>query len=215
MVAWDLDNTLFDRDAATFRFFDWYLGQLGLDVPERGGPALLSAIMALDAGGDGDRLAFCRQVRVLCGHDPGTAEQLWNVLRRKLHEFVEPEKNVAVCLSRLRERYGLALISNGGSMQRAKMYRAGVARFFPPEHIFISGEVGFDKPDPRLFEAALHALGKQPEQVLYVGDHPVNDMAAAAVGMPTCWVSRGRPRPANLRCDAVITTPWRLLPLLR
>lgn len=212
MVAWDLDNTLFDRDAAVFRFFQWYLARRGRDTT-----ALLAAIMALDAGGDGDRVAFCRRVDALCGHNPLRADRLWDTLRVKLPEFVQPEKTVAVCLSQLQERYGLALISNGGGpLQRAKMARADVARFFPPEHVFLSGEVGFDKPDSRLFEAALQALGKRPEQVLYVGDHPVNDVAgAAAVGMRTCWVSRGRPVPPDLRADAVVSAPWRLLPLLR
>ncbi len=212
VVAWDLDNTLFDRDAAVFRFFKWYLARRGRDTQ-----ALLGAIMALDEGGDGDRLAFCRQVHALCGHNPPTADRLWETMRQKLPEFVQPEKTVAVCLCRLQARYGLALISNGGGpLQRAKLHRADVARFFPPEHVFLSGEVGFDKPDGRIFEAALHALGKRPEQVLYVGDHPANDVAgAAAVGMRTCWVSRGRPAPAGLRADAVIPAPWRLLPLLR
>lgn len=217
VVAWDLDNTLFDRDAALFRFFAWYLARLDRHSPERGGPALLEAIMALDVGGDSDRLAFCRQVLVLLGHNPETAGHFWEVMRRKLPEFVLPEKGVAACLTRLRGCYLLAIISNGGgTLQRAKMYRAGVARYFAPEHVFISGEVGFDKPDPRFFETALRTLDRQPEQVLYVGDHPTKDIAgAAAVGMQTCWVSRGQSAPPGLRSDAVIATPWRLLPLLR
>ena len=201
VVAWDLDNTLFDRDAATFRFLDWYLKRLG-----RGEPELRQAIMALDNGGDGDRLAFCRQVCVLCGHAPDTADELWEKMRNRLKWFVRPDRATVACLHRLRDHCDQVLISNGsGRLQRAKLHRAGVPHYFAPAHVFISGEVGFEKPDPRMFEAALRVLGEEPGRVLYVGDHPVNDIAgAAAVGMPTCWVSRGRSLPPSLRADAVV-----------
>ena len=51
----------------------------------------------------------------------------------------------------------------------------------------------------------MRALGHPPERVLYVGDHPANDVAAAAAaGMRTCWVSRGRLQPPDLHADAVV-----------
>ncbi|MBE7210465.1 MAG: HAD family hydrolase [Gluconacetobacter diazotrophicus] len=211
VVAWDLDNTLFDRDAAVCRFFEWYLARLGRESPQ-----LLGAIMALDAGGDGDRLAFCRQVCTLCGHNPDTADDLWSALCARLPGFVRPDGAAVACLFRLRDRYPLALISNGsGALQRAKLQRAGIPHYFPTGRVFISGEVGFEKPDPRLFETALRTLGHQPERVLYVGDHPANDIAgAAAVGMRTCWVSRGRPQPLGLRADAIVENAGEIAPLI-
>ncbi len=206
MVAWDLDNTLFDRDAAVRRFFQWYLARLGRDAPERGGPVLLEAIMALDNGGHGDRLAFCREVRVLCGHDPATAGQLWTAWQKKLPEFIQPDSATVGALFWLRNRFRHALISNGGgALQRAKLRSAGVRHHFGAGDIFISGEVGFEKPDRRIFEAALCAWGIPPEQILHVGDHPTNDiMGAAALGMRTCWVSRGRIPPPDMRADATV-----------
>jgi putative hydrolase of the HAD superfamily len=42
--------------------------------------------------------------------------------------------------------------------------------------VFISEEVGFRKPDKRLFELALNKLHVQPEDALFVGDDLEKDM---------------------------------------
>ena len=216
VVAWDLDNTLFDRDAAVRRFFRWYLTSLGRDTQEPGGTDLLGAIMALDQGGDGDRSTFCREVCELCGQAPEAAPALWAAWQAKLPEFIWFEHKALASLFWLRSHFRHALVSNGGSaLQRAKLRRAGVRHHFAAGDIFISGEVGFEKPDARMFGAALRALGKRPEQVLHVGDHPTNDIAGAtAVGMRTCWVSRGRTPPSDLHADMVVEHPGKVAALL-
>jgi FMN phosphatase YigB (HAD superfamily) len=43
--------------------------------------------------------------------------------------------------------------------------------------IIISEEVGFSKPDKRIFELALHKLNVQPEDALFVGDDLEKDIA--------------------------------------
>lgn len=49
----------------------------------------------------------------------------------------------------------------------------------------ISCELGFQKPDPRMFLTALELLGTQPEEALMVGDRVSHDGGAAAVGIDT------------------------------
>jgi FMN phosphatase YigB (HAD superfamily) len=76
---------------------------------------------------------------------------------------------------------------------------------FPLESIFVSGEIGAEKPMPRIFEAVLEATGAKAESALFVGDHAINDIhGAAAAGMMTCWVSLGRDRPSDLETDFII-----------
>lgn len=53
----------------------------------------------------------------------------------------------------------------------------GIARFF--EVTTVAGSVGATKPDPRLFEAALRAMGVSPSEAVYVGDDPDRDLAGA------------------------------------
>lgn len=50
------------------------------------------------------------------------------------------------------------------------------------------------KPDPRIFEMALKKLGLNPEECIYVGDHPINDIQGASkVGMETIWIKVNQP----------------------
>ncbi len=47
-------------------------------------------------------------------------------------------------------------------------------------HLFISSEVGFEKPDPRIFEFASLEIGMQPRELLHVGDHLRQDYQGAS-----------------------------------
>jgi len=52
-----------------------------------------------------------------------------------------------------------------------------------------SGRLGFYKPDPRIFAAALAQLGVQPRDAVMVGDSIGKDCAPArAMGMATVWL---------------------------
>lgn len=100
-------------------------------------------------------------------------------------------------LRRLGERHRLALISNFDHAPacRRLLAREGLADRF--EVIVISDELGLRKPHPRVFEAALDALGLPASACLFVGDSFTDDVAGARrCGMKAAWVNaRGRPLP--------------------
>ncbi len=52
--------------------------------------------------------------------------------------------------------------------KKAKIFNTNLNKYF--ETIIISEEVGFSKPDKRIFELALNKLNLQPENTLFVGD---------------------------------------------
>jgi FMN phosphatase YigB (HAD superfamily) len=52
----------------------------------------------------------------------------------------------------------------------------------------LSCEVGAEKPDKLIFEHALSMAGCTPAQAVFVGDDPVNDVGALAVGIPVILV---------------------------
>jgi putative hydrolase of the HAD superfamily len=53
----------------------------------------------------------------------------------------------------------------------------------------VTGGLPAPKPDGRAFDALVDALEIPPEQFVYVGDHPENDVAgAAAAGMTSVQV---------------------------
>ena len=55
----------------------------------------------------------------------------------------------------------------------------------------ISAEVGVAKPDARIFEFALRALGVEPENVWHVGDDLNADVAGAkGASLTAVWLNR-------------------------
>jgi putative hydrolase of the HAD superfamily len=93
-------------------------------------------------------------------------------------------------LTALGARYRLALVTNGPSWsQRPKIERFDLAAYM--HAIIVSEEVGVAKPDPQIFHIALNALAVPPDEALFVGDSPENDLRGAAqAGMPAIWVNR-------------------------
>ena len=53
----------------------------------------------------------------------------------------------------------------------------GLSKYF--WHIFLSNELGADKPDPMIFDLAVRMSGFSPNEILHVGDDPVRDWQAA------------------------------------
>jgi putative hydrolase of the HAD superfamily len=106
--------------------------------------------------------------------------------------FVFPE--TIEVLAALRERYTLGLITNGpGPMQREKLARFDLARFFSV--IAVDTEVGYSKPDPRIFAWAAARAGLAPEELLFVGNDLEADIGGArAAGWGDCCIMRGHSR---------------------
>lgn len=86
----------------------------------------------------------------------------------------------------------LGVISNGpGEHQRKKARTLGLERYMKEEHVIVSGDVGFVKPDVRIFRLAERRMGLNPADTWYVGDSFGNDMAGAAgAGWHTVWMNR-------------------------
>ena len=82
-------------------------------------------------------------------------------------------------LENLKSRFELAVISNFDGRLRMILEQLGVSKFF--SHIFVSSELGADKPDPEIFLRALKVMGLPPTEVFHVGDDSERDWRAAAV----------------------------------
>lgn len=96
------------------------------------------------------------------------------------------------------EGYRLALLSNWDSSLRKLLKKYDIKNYF--EAIVISGEVGFAKPDPRIFEKALHDLKVLKKDVVYVGDSLHDDIyGAKGAGIQPIWANYyAQPLPGDL-----------------
>jgi putative hydrolase of the HAD superfamily len=96
---------------------------------------------------------------------------------------------VPAVLEALHGRYRLGIVSNFDRRLYPVLDHLGVRRYF--EKIVISSEVGVDKPDARIFTAALSALGVSASETVHAGDDPHQDWhAAAAAGLRVYRVHR-------------------------
>jgi putative hydrolase of the HAD superfamily len=111
-------------------------------------------------------------------------------------------EDVNATLDELSRRVALAIVTNAGNESRVStIERLGLDQRF--EAIVVSAEIGFMKPDPRIFSAALNDLGLEAQMVWHVGDNPYVDVAGANdAGLTSVWLSRdiaarmsGHPRP--------------------
>ncbi len=112
---------------------------------------------------------------------------------------VAPFPGAVETLQALRSRgHSLGLLTNGSrEFQRGKIERFDLAPLF--DIILIEGEIGFGKPDARVFERALKATGSAPREAWMVGDNLRADIAGArALGIGGVWVdSQGHGLPAD------------------
>ena len=81
-------------------------------------------------------------------------------------------------LEKLQPRFQLAVISNFDGRLRFILGHFGISKYFA--HVFISSELGADKPDTEIFRRAVNLIDLKPNQVLHVGDDSERDWKAAA-----------------------------------
>lgn len=109
-----------------------------------------------------------------------------------------PFEDTVATLEKLRDDgYRLGIISNWEAWLPALLEAVGIKPFF--DHIVISGECGFEKPDTGIFTLALDEGGYRPDEVVYVGDRPTHDVEPAReVGIRPILLDRAN----RYLCDA-------------
>jgi putative hydrolase of the HAD superfamily len=94
-------------------------------------------------------------------------------------------------LEQLRPCFELAVISNFDGRLRLILQHLGISKYFA--YVFISSELGADKPDSEIFRRALKVMHLDAKEVLHVGDDPERDWkAASAAGLCVFRLDRTR-----------------------
>lgn len=199
-ALFDLDNTLWDRDAAIRA-----TGRLLHEIY----PAVRAAASAEEA--EAKFAAF--DEKGLAGRErliartleewPGigqTHEELdaWYV---EASRSVLPQDPAVPALLRDLNSAGVpwGIVTNGPTLgQHATIRARGLEGL--TGCVVISGEVECRKPDPAIFQLALDCLGLLPSRgVLFVGDDVPADIGGAkGVGLSTAWVTNGQSWPSGV-----------------
>jgi putative hydrolase of the HAD superfamily len=189
-VFLDVDDTLVDWDAAARAAFRAALGAdaayerwLSLDHYER----WLAGEFDYQTMRDTRMADFLR----LLGRDHECASAIEQRRFEGVAGYYRLFDDVAACLKTLRGKgMLLGVITNNESVhQRDKISRLGLDGMF--DAVVISGEVGFAKPDARIFTHACQLIGVEPGAAAHVGDNLVADACGARdAGLRGIWLDR-------------------------
>ncbi len=146
-----------------------------LSRPERDQLYLRYQQLVMEEAGLGHALRLAEEIR----------SRYWEQ-EKELRPFPEVEATLAG----LREAgYRLGLITNVTDDPAPELERIGLRKWF--DVMAASCLVGFEKPDPRIFEAAMSEMGIPPEQGVHVGDQFLADVGGArAVGLKAVLLDR-------------------------
>ncbi len=108
--------------------------------------------------------------------------------RGLLMEGTDLIEGAQTLLEQLQGQAELDVVTNGdGPTQRKRLAKTGLDRFF--RHVFISDDLGVQKPQREFFEIVLKTIEeKDPRKILVIGDSLSSDIQGGInAGLDTCW----------------------------
>ncbi|GAA2182331.1 hypothetical protein GCM10009785_21050 [Brooklawnia cerclae] len=200
----DLDNTISDRASSLRRWITTYLTERYGEAD----PGLAAEIVRADGDGLRDKGEAADDLAEVLGLTPAERDGIIAVLRAGTLAALQPTPGIVEALDRASAAGHTPFIVTNGkvSQQEGKVARLGLA-----DHVagmVVSEGVGVRKPDPEIFRIAAGQAGDTLEGAWMVGDSPDADIAgAAAAGLPSVWIARGRPYPAGLPRPTHVAEP--------
>ncbi|MGD8848048.1 MAG: HAD family hydrolase [Desulfobacteraceae bacterium] len=188
VVAFDCDGVMFDSSLANRTYYNQLLEHVGLPAmtPEQFVYAHMHTIdeTLVYLVQDQDLLASALQYRQQI--DPQT------FIRRMV---IEP--SLKALLERLLPRYGTAIATNRVDTMDRVLSEHGLEGQF--DIVITASDVRLPKPDPEQLNVILTHFGIEPEQMVYIGDSPLDAQASHAATVP--FIAYGNP---NLSADTHI-----------
>mgnify|MGYP001750193947 CR=1 FL=1 len=132
-----------------------------------------------------DEEAFRKELGHLCGRTLEKAE----VQKAWLGFIPGVDVRKLDCLENLREQgYRLYLLSNTNPYIMGWACSAGFTGYHKPldeymDKMYLSYQIGYTKPDPRIFEFMLEDSGMNPEETLFVDDGKANIERGKELGL--------------------------------
>ena len=216
-VVFDLEGTLLDRKKSREkfieeqyeRFHDYLVNIQAIDYKNK--------FIALDDDEDHDKPELYKAIIKDFHVDRLTWKDLFHDFEMHFYRYVFPYYDTLYTLERLNQyNYVTGVIANGKSkIKQYRLHALGIEHVI--NYMSTSQTVGVRKPHPKIFEDILGKLDTKPEETMYVGDDPLNDVAPArAMGMVSVWFKDedAEIEPLPEEVDFTITTLEELLSIL-
>ena len=223
-ILWDVDGTLLDFLAAEKAAIRRLFGEFGLGECTDAMVARYSAIndgywKRLERGEITKRdvlIGRFREFFTELGIDTALAEPFNAKYQHALGDTVAYRDDSLKIVKALHGRVKQYVVSNGTVIaQTKKLQRSHLGEWM--DGVFLSEQLGAEKPSLRFFEKVFAALPDVPKSdMLIVGDSLTSDMAGGlAAGIPTCWYNpEGLPRPEGMAIDYEIRDLHQIYALL-
>ena len=192
-VFFDFDDTLQSRKGAYRLYCEAFLKKYFPGISETEFQKKLDEMEEHVDGGYKDREVYFPEMIALWhwdNHPP--LQELYDSFNYDFGKYIVMLPGAVEVLKELKRRgYLLGAVTNGvSSLQNIKLDTAGIRDLF--DVVVVSGDLGVYKPDRRIFDEAAKRIGVPNEQVLFVGDHPVNDVEGAlGAGMQVIRMNYG------------------------
>ena len=204
-VLMDIDDTLFDFMPGNRNAIALLMEELGLSSPtvfdeyQAINHACWEALERGEMNQDILHVERFRRFLAAKGRndDPEkVAERFAQLLGQQVIHLPHAQETVKA----LSEKLPVILLTNGITViQKCRLAASPIRQWI--ERMVISQEVGFSKPDPRIFEIALDGI--DPSDALMIGDGTGSDVLGANnAGVDMCWFNpKGKTLPEGMHAE--------------
>ncbi|MCA1054279.1 HAD-IA family hydrolase [Rossellomorea aquimaris] len=130
--------------------------------------------------------------------DIETLDQLDTLFYKTSMDYITVNKSVLCLLNDLSKEYELGVVTNGLYDPQQKLMNMGLGKRLNSDKVFHAEQLGYRKPDPRIYSKALDYFNKQPSETLFIGDSWTHDVVAPMEnGMEAIWVNSRNVSPST------------------
>ena len=123
------------------------------------------------------------EVILMCAEEAGVTDLQKDGVQKLIEDDKKRKSLNIVLIEKIKElgkNYKVALMSNYSTQLRNLLVTQGIDILF--DEIIISGEVGFQKPDPKIFELLCSHLKIAPNELIFIDDTLKSLESAESIG---------------------------------
>lgn len=186
VLVFDIDDTLYDLMAPFETAYHQCLEQKTnvdcLILFKRSRIHSDVVLMKEKAGEISSEDCFYERMRMTCDdfgitfsrEEGNRFESIYREAQNHIKLYPEMEEVLDFCEAHQIE---MAILTNGNHHNQGhKIDCLDLHRWFDDDHIFISGDIGYHKPEPGAFRYVEKALNVQPDELWYIGDTYESDV---------------------------------------
>lgn len=224
-ILWDVDGTLLDfeapeRAAMKSLFLEYGFGECTDEMVKRYSQinrAYWERLERKELSKSDILVGRFKDFFLEVGVDPSYAERFNDKYQERLGDTIVFKDDSYDIVKSLHGKVMQYVVSNATILAQTKKLRvSGLGVLM--DGVFLSEQVGFEKPDVRFFDEVLkHIEETDKSRILLVGDSLTSDILGGTnAGIPTCWYNpKGLPAKGDVRIDYEIRDLHEIYGILR